>query len=117
DAEPATRGELALPRQAQLPPRVVGRSPDTGMTGELSDEMLRQPVADLLASRRLAGSVVEVHQVSVRRCGARGLPLRERTAPGAMSYSGLRWFKASSATCSSIRSSREPRQRRRPLGS
>jgi hypothetical protein len=75
DAEPAAGGELVLPRQTELPPRVVGRPADARVARELPRQVLGQPGPDLLAARRLEGGVGEVHQVSVRWCGARGLPL------------------------------------------
>ena len=85
DAEPAALGELALPRQAQFPPRVVGGAADTWMARELPGQVLGQPVPDLLAARGLDRGVGEVHQVSVRWCGARGLPLYVRSEPVAIS--------------------------------
>ena len=75
ETEPATGGQLALPREAQLPPGVVGGTADAPVAGELAGEVLGQPVPDLLATGRLGRRVDEVHQVSVRWCGARGLPL------------------------------------------
>ena len=52
---------------------------------ELPRQVFGQPFPDLFASCRLGGGVGEVHQVSVRWCGARGFPAYVRSEPGAIS--------------------------------
>ena len=61
----------------------IGVAP--GVAREFPGQVVGQPVADLFASSRLGGGVGEVHQVSVRWCGARGLPVYVRSEPGAIS--------------------------------
>ena len=60
--EPPARGELALPREANVPVGVVGRAARTEMLAELADEVIVEPRPQFVAEGFVVGAQFEVHR-------------------------------------------------------
>src|SRR5204862_6051828 len=86
DVEPLSSGQLALPRESELPVRVVGRAPDTGVFAELAHEVVREPRAQLVADRGVLGPQRDVHVLR--------LSSRPRNARATRSSEPCRWRSA-----------------------